>query len=102
MTLVYYSKQKPSYATLFESFDASQSTHKKYCTNSSLLLKLSVGKITNYFKEVRLELSKVTWPKKEDVTKLTLIVFLFSAIVAIYLGGLDLAFTKLLEVLLLQ
>jgi preprotein translocase subunit SecE len=52
--------------------------------------------VIDYLKEVRLELSKVTWPKKEEVIKLTLIVFVFSFLVAAYVGGLDLFFTKLL------
>jgi preprotein translocase subunit SecE len=52
-----------------------------------------------YLKEVRLELTKVVWPKREDVIKLTLIVFIISGIIAAYVGGLDFAFTKLLELL---
>ena len=50
-----------------------------------------------YLKEVRLELTKVTWPKREEVIRLTLVVFIFSVVVGLYLGGLDLTFTKLLE-----
>ena len=55
-----------------------------------------VNKVINYLKEVKLELSKVTWPKKDQVIKLTLIVFVISGIVAIYVGGLDFVFTKVL------
>jgi len=51
----------------------------------------------NYLKEVRLELFKVTWPKKNEVIKLTIVVFIISIVVALYLSGLDLVFTKLLE-----
>ncbi|KKU01458.1 MAG: Preprotein translocase, SecE subunit [Candidatus Woesebacteria bacterium GW2011_GWC2_47_16] len=53
--------------------------------------------ILSYLSEVRLELSKVTWPKRNDVIKLTLIVFIISAIVGGYTGALDYLFTKLLE-----
>jgi len=56
-----------------------------------------VNKVINYLKEVKLELSKITWPKKEQVIKLTLIVFIISGIVAIYVGGIDFVFTKALE-----
>jgi len=56
----------------------------------------SVNKIIQYFKDVRTELSKITWPKKEEVIRLTLIVFIFSALVAVYVGGLDLIFTNIL------
>jgi preprotein translocase subunit SecE len=59
-------------------------------------------KFLNYLNEVKSELSKITWPKKEEVIKLTLIVFFFSGIVAVYVGGVDLIFTKLLEKLLIK
>lgn len=59
-------------------------------------------KIFDYLKEVRVELSKVVWPKRDDVIRLTLIVFVFSGIVALWVGGLDFAFTKLLEQLISQ
>jgi len=55
-----------------------------------------------YLQEVRSELEKVVWPKREEVTKLTAVVFAVSAIVAAYLGGLDLVFTKLLEYIISQ
>ncbi|OGM19871.1 preprotein translocase subunit SecE [Candidatus Woesebacteria bacterium RIFCSPLOWO2_01_FULL_37_19] len=55
--------------------------------------------IVNYFNEVRSELTKVVWPKREEVVKLTLTVFLISGIVAAYLGLLDFSFTKLLELI---
>jgi len=68
---------------------------------TKLPIRFSFGLPTlSYFKEVRLELSKVVWPKKTDVVKLTLLVILISGVVGIYLGGLDLAMTKLLEVLI--
>jgi len=59
-----------------------------------------VKTITNYLAEVRAELVKVVWPKREQVVKLTLIVLVISAIVGAYLGGLDFAFTKLLELVI--
>jgi preprotein translocase subunit SecE len=56
-------------------------------------------KAVNYLKEVRSELAKVVWPKRSEVIKLTLMVILISLAVGLYVGALDLAFTKLLEVL---
>ena len=60
-----------------------------------------MNKVLDYFKETRLELSKVVWPKREEVVKLTLIVFLISGAIGLYVGALDFAFTKLLEVFLI-
>lgn len=54
----------------------------------------------DFFKEVKGELAKVTWPPKNIVVKLTFVVIGVSALVAIYLGGLDYIFTKTMELLL--
>jgi len=62
-----------------------------------LLKSKAVNKIVTYLSEVRLELTKVTWPKREEVVRLTLTVFIISAVVAVYVGALDFGFTKLLE-----
>ena len=56
--------------------------------------------VVSYVQEVRAELAKVVWPKRDQVVKLPLIVLLISAIVGAYLGVLDFAFTKLLELVI--
>ena len=61
-----------------------------------------MGKLLSYFEEVKLELSKVVWPKKQEVVRLTLVVLSISAIVGVYLGGLDYFMTKLLEGLIVR
>jgi preprotein translocase subunit SecE len=67
------------------------------------MLKLTaVNAVSKYLNEVRTELSKVIWPKRDEVARLTLVVFLVSAIVGAYIGGLDYVFTKLIEYLLAQ
>lgn len=53
-----------------------------------------------FLKEVRVELSKVAWPKRAEVVKLTLVVIGVSVVVALYLGGLDFVFAKGIEILL--
>lgn len=53
----------------------------------------------SYLSEVRGELRKVTWPKKQQVIRLTLVVFIISAIVAGYVGGLDYILTKALSLI---
>ena len=53
----------------------------------------------SFFSEVKTELLKVSWPKREDVVKLTVIVFLVSGLVGAYVGGLDYLFTKALELM---
>ena len=45
-------------------------------------------------------MTKVTWPKRDEVIKLTLIVIAISTIVGIYVGGLDFIYTKLLALII--
>jgi len=56
-----------------------------------------VKKVVTFISEVRAELVKVTWPKRDEVIRLTLVVIAISAIVAGFVGILDFLFTKLLE-----
>jgi len=54
-------------------------------------------KIITFLKEVKLEIKKVNWPTRQQTIRYTLIVLGISAAVAIFLGGLDLLFTILLD-----
>jgi len=56
--------------------------------------------IVNYLKEVRVELTKVTWPTRKEATYLTVIILVASLATGLYIGGLDLAFTSLLGLFL--
>lgn len=53
--------------------------------------------IATYLKEVRLEMKKVNWPTREQTIRYTLIVIGVSLVVAIYLGGLDVLFSALIN-----
>lgn len=53
-------------------------------------------KVIDFISEVRIELSKVTWPTRDEAIKLTLIVLIVSAIIGAYVGGLDFLYTKVL------
>jgi len=61
-----------------------------------------VRKIVNYLTEVKAEMTKVTWPKRQEVVRLTLIVLSISAIVGIFVGSLDFIFTKLLALVIVR
>lgn len=52
-----------------------------------------------FLKEVKSELSRVVWPTRDDVVKLTVIVVVVSTAIGLYIGGLDLLFTKLTDIL---
>jgi len=62
-------------------------------------LKNLPSKILTYFKEVKSEMSKVTWPTRKETIRYTLIVIGISLVVALFLGGLDYFFTFLVRTL---
>lgn len=43
--------------------------------------------IVEYFREVRTEMNKVTWPTREEVIRLTRIVIIVTVIFALVMGG---------------
>lgn len=52
-----------------------------------------------FLREVKSELGKVVWPTREEVVKLTIIVVAVSLAIGLYIGGLDLVFTKFTDLL---
>jgi len=59
-------------------------------------------KIINYIKASIEEMKKVTWPTKKETYNYTLLVIFISLGVALFLGLLDLVFTKGLEYLIIN
>jgi preprotein translocase subunit SecE len=58
--------------------------------------------IIDFFTSVRVELTKVVWPTPQQTLKLTVIVIFVTVIVGFFIGGIDIALTKLLEIVLNQ
>ena len=56
-----------------------------------------MNKISEFLKDVRVELRKVSWPKRQETIKLTGAVILISVILAAFLGLLDFIFITLLN-----
>ncbi len=61
---------------------------------------MKTKKIKGFFKEAWIELKKVNWPSRKETIKYTLIVIIVLTIVALYLGGIDFFFTRLLNKLI--
>lgn len=51
-----------------------------------------------FLKESRQELTKVVWPSRREVVRLTAIVIGVSAAVGVFIGALDFTFVRVLEV----
>lgn len=56
-----------------------------------------MNKITNFLKEVRVELSKVTWPTQKQTVFYTIVVIGLSLFFAVILGLLDLLYEFLVN-----
>lgn len=52
-----------------------------------------MSKITEYFKDTKMELKHVIWPSKSQTFYYTLIVIILSVVVAYYLGIFDFIFS---------
>lgn len=55
---------------------------------------------TNYLKEVRHELTMVSWPTRQQTIRMTIMVMVISVIIGLYVGGLDFLFTRLIQLVL--
>lgn len=55
-----------------------------------------VERIKQFFREVKVETSKVVYPSREELTGSTVIVIITVMIVSVFLGIIDLGLTKLI------
>lgn len=61
---------------------------------------MNTKKIKTFFKEAWSELKKVNWPSRKETIKYTLTVIFILTVVALYLGGIDFLFTRVLNKLI--
>ena len=53
-----------------------------------------MNSIINFFKEVRAEFKNISWPKKDTLLELSIVVISISVIISLILGGFDFIFTQ--------
>ena len=56
-----------------------------------------IQEISTFLKDAMYEMKKVTWPTKKEAIRHTLIVIIVCIAVAIFLGGIDFLFNKVIE-----
>lgn len=61
-----------------------------------------IQKINVFFKEVLVEMKRVSWLSQSEVIRYTLIVLGVTVAVAAFLGGLDYLFTTAIKMLILR
>jgi len=57
-------------------------------------------KIRDFFREVKLELKKVSFPSRDELTGSTWVVIVTVIIIAVYLGAVDMGLSELVKALL--
>ena len=56
-----------------------------------------MGKITGFLKDVVAEMRKVSWPKRKQLTRYTIVVISTVVFMAIYFGLVDLGISEVME-----
>ncbi len=56
----------------------------------------------DYLSQSRAELARVSWPTRRQAVRLTLVVIMFSVVVAGIIGGLDYVFSQILKKVILK
>ena len=56
-------------------------------------------RITNYFKGVKAEIARVSWPSRNEIISLTALILLLVVIVTLYIWGVDGILGTLIKIL---
>jgi preprotein translocase subunit SecE len=59
-----------------------------------------IGKLSEFFANVKIELKKVTWPSKKDAYASTMVVIVLVMLCAVFLGGVDMILSRLIRLIL--
>lgn len=58
------------------------------------------NKFTHFFKDIKLEMAKVSWPTKNELIGSTIIVLVSLAILSAFIGVCDLALSKIVNIIM--
>lgn len=61
-----------------------------------------ISKPVNFLKEVKVELGKVAWSTRQELLSSTVVVIVTTAIIAVFIGLIDLALSKFLSLVFKQ
>jgi preprotein translocase subunit SecE len=57
-------------------------------------------KLSNYLSDVKIEMSKVSWPTKNELMESTVIIIILSFILAIFVFGVDQGLSNIMKLIL--
>ena len=61
-----------------------------------------MNRLFTYLKEAQAELAKVDWPNRAQATRLTIVVIIFSLVLAGFIGGVDYIFSLVVQKVILK
>ena len=70
--------------------------NRQSSSRQTLVSKNRFGNISRSVKEIYAELGRVTWPTKEETIRLSIIVVSISIVIGLFLGVIDLAFSRII------
>jgi preprotein translocase subunit SecE len=56
-----------------------------------------IGRVREFVREVLAEFRKVTWPSRQELINSTAVVVVLTAVIAVFLGVVDVSLTRLVE-----
>jgi len=59
-----------------------------------------LNKAVTYIKDVRQEMSKVSWPTKDELIESTIVVLILSGLLAVYMFIVDMSLTRIVQLIL--
>ena len=59
-----------------------------------------IKELMEFFEESKVEIKKVVWPTRKETVTTCIAVLVVSVVIALYLGVVDLAFSKIVEAIL--
>lgn len=68
----------------------------------NIKIKQYLNTILTFFRGVGLQMKKITWPTFKESLKYTIIIIIFSILIAVFLGGVDFGLTILLNKFILK
>jgi preprotein translocase subunit SecE len=58
------------------------------------------NKFTNFFKDIKLEMLKVSWPSKDELMGSTIIVIVSLTILSVFIGICDVVLSKIVNIIM--
>ena len=58
------------------------------------------NKFTNFFKDIKLEMMKVSWPTKDELIGSTIVVLASLAVLSLFIGACDIILSKIVNMIM--